>query len=142
VDLILERLEETVDVNLEDEEGMTPLMHSCRSGNGSIVKNLVYFHIVPRKRRDYPINLDKRDNIGRTALHYACIQGHDIIVQFLLLEHKRKGGLIVGPANINVQSCVDDSKCTPLMFACDWEHEEVSQVWVENYSQSREQKLT
>jgi len=117
-----------LDINLEDEEGMTPLMHACRVGNGPIARLLTEFYKIHNKKKVYPIEMNKRDNIGRTALHYASMEGHYLIVQYLLVKEKKHGIEIV---DINMQSFKEDGSCTALMFACDWDHEKVIDALIE-----------
>ena len=40
------RMKNDIDINLEDEEGMTPLMHACRVGNGPIARLLTEFYKI------------------------------------------------------------------------------------------------
>merc|ERR1719461_2247222 len=109
---------------------MTPLMHACRVGNGPIVRLLVGFYqqIVEQKKnhknkyKKFPIELNKRDLLGRTALHYACIEGNDLICQFLLVKKKFDSPDEVEVMDIDGKSNDLDGETTPLMFACDWGH--------------------
>jgi ankyrin repeat protein len=62
------------DLNLQDWDGMTPLMIACRAGNGDLVRQLV----------EARANLEIRDKRGRTALLAAADYGLPATVSFLL----------------------------------------------------------
>ena len=77
-------------VNVQDDEGHTPLMIHAENGN----KDIVFYLIT------HGAHVDRKDPAGRTALH---LTGHLTIVKTL----------VDGGASVNVQ---DDKGHTPLMI--------------------------
>lgn len=64
-------------VNVEDEDGFTPLHYAAHSGSLEIVQKLVETGSL----------VDHQNKYGRTALHMACTKGWIKIVKFFL-QHK------------------------------------------------------
>ncbi|KAF0688050.1 hypothetical protein As57867_020233, partial [Aphanomyces stellatus] len=85
------------DINAKDGELNTPLMLAARKGRLEIVQLLL-------ERPDlHDINLG--GNLGRSALHRACMEGHESVVTFLLAQ---------SGCDINAK---DGELSTPLMLA-------------------------
>jgi len=66
-----------VDVNLQDDRGVTVLHHACHRGNISTVKYLVesdHFHV----------DVNIRDDCGNMPLHSACMRGHKDIAEYFM----------------------------------------------------------
>ncbi|KAF0683085.1 Aste57867_24865 [Aphanomyces stellatus] len=85
------------DINAKDGELNTPLMLAARKGRLEIVQLLL-------ERPDlHDINLG--GNLGRSALHESCMEGHESVVTFLLAQ---------SGCDINAK---DGNRNTPLMLA-------------------------
>lgn len=83
----------------------SPLAIAAGNGNLDIVIFLIEkMGVLPN---DIQIGIDKKE-IGRTALHEACTNGHSDIVEYLL----EKG------ADINAQVIVDSKPMTPTPLIC------------------------
>lgn len=84
--------------NLRVARGYTPLMFACLSNkNIDVVRYLIDRGADPKRR----------NNVGETALHIACIKGNLEAVK-LLLAHNKTG-------EINLPNML---RTTPLMMAC------------------------
>ncbi|XP_006845489.2 probable E3 ubiquitin-protein ligase XBOS32 isoform X1 [Amborella trichopoda] len=71
-------LESGVDINLRNYCGQTALMQACRYGHWEVVQTLVLFKA----------NVHKADYLnGRTALHFAAVNGHSRCVRLLLADY-------------------------------------------------------
>lgn len=92
-----------------DENKMTMLHHASFSGNEVIVRQIL------STQPDQKLDLDATDIGGWAPLHYACDQGHDVVVALLLDEG----------ANVNAR---DDMKKTPLHLAAAQGHSAVVQL--------------
>merc|ERR1711976_1000330 len=86
-------------VDSKDVYGRTPLMLACLLDNES------YGHKMVRIFMKAGAYLNVKDNLNRTAFHYACMKGREDIVQMLLKEDN---------VEINVP---DNDGNTPLMHA-------------------------
>jgi ankyrin repeat protein len=64
-----------IQVNLQNNDGSTALMHACQHGAEPAVMNLL-------ERKDIQVNL--RNSNGWTALMFACVGKHENIVKILL----------------------------------------------------------
>ena len=73
LELMLER--DDVDVNLKDENGVTPLLWAIAKGHESMVRLLL-------ERDDVDVNL--KDENGATPLSWAIAKGHESVVRLLL----------------------------------------------------------
>ena len=62
IDLVKDLIEESAGVNIADEEGVSPIMHSLLLGDASIVSAII----------QSGADLDARDNYGNPAITYAC----------------------------------------------------------------------
>jgi serine/threonine-protein phosphatase 6 regulatory ankyrin repeat subunit B len=71
-------LSQRAQVETTDENGVTPLMAAACHGHVGVLKMLLQ-HMGGQ-------GLDERDHLGRTALFYAYIGGHEEIVAFLLSQ--------------------------------------------------------
>jgi ankyrin repeat protein len=64
-----------VDVNIQDENGCTPLHYSVARGDEAIVIKLL---------EDPNVHVNIRENFGKTPLHYSVEKGRDAVVLKLL----------------------------------------------------------
>ncbi|KAF0684812.1 hypothetical protein As57867_023162, partial [Aphanomyces stellatus] len=85
------------DINAKDGELSTPLMLAAWKGRLEIVQLLL-------ERPDLH-NINLGDNLGRSALHESCMEGHESVVTFLLAQ---------SGCDINAK---DENRNTPLMLA-------------------------
>ncbi|XP_072020929.1 uncharacterized protein [Amphiura filiformis] len=69
-----------VDPDVGDDEGNTPLMHACRTGNASVVKTL----IVSFKK--WGLNVNATNNEGISPLHEAARLGHTNVIRTLVID--------------------------------------------------------
>lgn len=70
-------LESGVDVNIRNYCGQTALMQACRYGHWEVVQTLVL----------YKANVNRADYLnGRTALHFAAVNGHSRCVRLLFAD--------------------------------------------------------
>ena len=61
-----------IDLNVQDNDGMTAIMEACQNGDIDVVKLLL----------SHPeIELNKTDKDGNTAFHLALLHGHSDIVE-------------------------------------------------------------
>jgi ankyrin repeat protein len=90
IDLLLN--DPSIDVDLSNKNGETPLMMASIDGNLPVVKTLVLQ------------NKALIDHISWTPLHYACAKGHFEVAQFLITN-----GAIVDSISLG--------NTTPLMMA-------------------------
>ncbi|KAL9565307.1 hypothetical protein ACKAV7_010667 [Fusarium commune] len=70
---------EKINVNLHDDEGLTPLSHAAQQGNEEIIQMLL-------SKPD--LDVDAKDDAGMTALAHAAKKGHLGAVELLLNEGK------------------------------------------------------
>lgn len=76
VALCYELLKEGADVNLRIHRGQTSLIFAAEQGQFEILRLLL----------THPnVDIEARDDLARTALHWASIQGHEAIAKELLL---------------------------------------------------------
>jgi ankyrin repeat protein len=87
-------LEFGADVHAKDQKGISILMHAARTGNISIVKNLV----------SHGADVNVKSPKGITPLYTAAINGHNGIIEFLLSE------------GVDIDGRLNDGE-TPLMAA-------------------------
>ena len=101
-DGVFEKIEEivsTLNINHEDEDGMTLLARACNDGKVELVKLLV----------KYDVNVNYANKLGRTALFYSCPTAN-IIASTKIIK------ILLGVgSNINH---VDKGGDTPLTIAC------------------------
>jgi ankyrin repeat protein len=83
------------DVNMQDDEGRTPLHYAAAHNNTRIAQLLV----------DSKADLEKVDSKNNTALHYACGYGRLDVVDILL-----RGGASVSAENENGKKPLDLAK--------------------------------
>ena len=70
--------QEKIDIDLKDDEGMTPLMHAAKNGFISILKLLIYYNANPHLKNDYDV----------TALIIARKNGNKLCEDMLELPIK------------------------------------------------------
>ena len=137
IEIIKDLIEKGVDINLQDADGWTALFAACNDGNAQLTDILLnadadpnistnegtWEGISPLMRASQTGNheivklliqkgadVNKKDQDGWTALHWACDEqrdGHDQVVDLLL------------QANADVNICSTVAKLSPLMLACD-----------------------
>lgn len=86
-------------VGFQSEKQMTPLMTAASLGNKKIVELLL----------DHGADMDLRDNLGYTALHWAAYYNHSAVAEALV----KRG------ASLNIQ---DRKGSTPLILAAYYGH--------------------
>jgi ankyrin repeat protein len=101
----LQGLEERIEMK------WTPLMEACGEGNVGLVREIVQ-HMGLQE-------LEETDDDGRTALHWAAIDGHNEVVALLLDKGAQAGN-------------GDDNDSTPLMLAAYRGHLGVVQLIVQH----------
>lgn len=94
LDLLLKH--PTVDLDIPDQSGRTPLLRAADAGHTKCTRMLL----------DKGANMKHVDHEGRTALSLAAIKGHKVVAKLLL-----KNG-----ADIDKQ---DEKGCTPLALAAE-----------------------
>ena len=88
-------IEYGADVNIQDNNGQTPLYHACDKNNADLATLLL----------NHGANVDIKDHFGRTPLHRTCYDNNLRITAFLI-EHG---------ADVNIQNVRGG---TPLYAAC------------------------
>jgi ankyrin repeat protein len=87
------------DVNAVDDEGLTPLMHAVRKtrdkqslwqSHESVIKAIVYYLLQTGK-----VNIDQKDNAGKTALVHA-LENYNFDMVKILLERGANKGIPTG----------------------------------------------
>lgn len=81
----LESLPIEINVNVQDDKGLTPLM--CASANG-------HLDIVEYLIRERGANLNIKNNEGKTALDLAKENGHEEVAKFLIKFGAKHGNEI------------------------------------------------
>ncbi|WP_410542263.1 ankyrin repeat domain-containing protein [Wolbachia endosymbiont of Tetranychus urticae] len=127
-------LDNEAEVNLHNNHNMTPLHLAASRSYMEIVELLLkkvsldplkwaatygYLNVVKYLIDEKSVNVETKDNYGRTSLHWAAQNGHKEIVDTLL----NKG------ANVNA---ADSEKTTPLHVASYVGHKEVVEVLLNN----------
>ncbi|KAJ3129785.1 hypothetical protein HK098_000155 [Nowakowskiella sp. JEL0407] len=93
-------------LSAKDKYGCTALMKAAYNNHIDIVKKIIDVRTI--KDLQNAVNIDEEDNMGMTALTWACINGNDQIVR-ILLE--------LGGANIDGARTMRRSVPTPLIAA-------------------------
>lgn len=86
-------------LNIEKEDGTTPLHYATRNGREEIVEHIL--KVSARKK----YNIDKLTKSKQTALHIACVEGYLSIVK-LLLDHGATIDVESQNGNTAVHMCV------------------------------------
>ena len=110
----------------EEKEFIDALFSSARYGDVEDIKTILNHHIVSNgkvddEEKNTTINnnfVNFQDENGRTALFYACANGHIDAVEVLVNEFN---------ANIMKTTNTDESTC--LHWACLNGHEKVAPIW-------------
>ncbi len=141
-DLVKKKIESGADVNINDDNGNTPLYYASRNRHTEIVKLLF----------DHGADVNTKNNVGDTPLHYASIHGQTEIVKLLLkygadvnaknnygdtpLNYTSSRGhteivklLLAHGADVNVK---DKYGNTPLYFASGEGHTEIVKLLLEH----------
>jgi len=92
-------VEKGTDINKNNNEGLFPIIETCKNGNEALTKILI----------EHVADINKQCRNGWTPLLYSCQEGHDSIVKYL----------IENGANINEET--NDGR-TPLFNACQSRH--------------------
>ncbi len=99
----------SIDLEIPDKFGQTPLLRAADAGHTKCVRMLI----------DKGANVKHADNEGRTALSLAAIKGHKVVAKLLLKNH----------AEINAQ---DEKGNTPLALAAEKNHDAVVRFLLES----------
>ena len=91
VRLLCNVAKQDVDLNLQDFDGNTPLMHSVRTANASLVKFLL------EELNEFQVDIDVRNNEDRTPYLEAIRLGHEQCAQILLREGNASTKIQVNP---------------------------------------------
>jgi ankyrin repeat protein len=106
-DIVFFLLKKGIDVNQQDKDLFSALMHASKRGHKEIVQMLL---------QDKNIRLNQHDRYGCTALIEASKRGHKEIVQMLLQDKN---------ININKQN---ENGSTALMCASEYGHKEIVNI--------------
>lgn len=102
-DLLLQRKDLNVDINIKDSIGRTPLHHAIWHKQFAMAKRLIQVNA----------KVNAQDNNGFTALHYACQTKEKRFLQMLIEETTCDPKLV---CNVTINKYVNF--LTPLQFAC------------------------
>lgn len=91
VRLICTVADQDVDLNLQDLDGNTPLMHSVRTGNVDLVKFLL------NELKKFQVDIDVRNHEDRTPYLEAKRLGHENCAKILLTEGNASANIQVNP---------------------------------------------
>ena len=91
VRLLCNVAKQDVDLNLQDFEGNTPMMHSVRTGNSSLVKFLL------DELNKFQVGIDVRNHEDRTPYLEAKRLGYEDCAQILLTEGNASTKIQVNP---------------------------------------------
>lgn len=91
VRLLINVANQDVDLNLQDFEGNTPLMHSVRTGNAGLVKFLL------DELNKFQVDIDVRNHEDRTPYLEAKRLGYEECAQILLTEGNASTNIQVNP---------------------------------------------
>lgn len=109
LNLIYYMISKDIDVNAQNNKGMTPFMLSCAYGQKYIANQLILqTSLIDHSKRDNSgfdnflwavelreqviltkllqqgLNIDVQDNLGRTPLHRSCLNNYPELIKFLL----------------------------------------------------------
>lgn len=70
--------------NIQDSQGKSAFLLAVKMGNSAVVET--FLMLASENRFNPPLDINLRDNQGRTALHYACAIGRPDLVQKLLKQ--------------------------------------------------------
>jgi len=76
---LLDTRSDSIDINMFNSEGSTPIQQACMSGQLELVQLMIRYGADP--------NLSSRD--GWSTLHMAAFSGHSEITQYILICSKR-----------------------------------------------------
>ncbi|XP_071119667.1 serine/threonine-protein phosphatase 6 regulatory ankyrin repeat subunit A-like [Haliotis cracherodii] len=102
--------EDVLDINEPDTDGNTPLHHSALSGNPRIVGQIV--DVFKR----FGLNVDRRNNLGYTALLLACKNGNYVSAHVLFTKGTASPTLRDGEFYLNAVDWVGRSHSLQLRF--------------------------
>ena len=85
----------TIDMNVQDNMGMTPLYAACSEGHADVLSFLIH---------DGRVDVMKSEEDGRTPLHAACQEGRLEVVKLLVGDER---------VDVNVK---DEKGVTPLLL--------------------------
>ena len=91
VRLLVNVAKQDVDLNLRDDDGSTPVMHSVRTGNATLVKFIV------SELNKFQVNIDVRNLKDRTPYLEAKRLGNEECVTILLTEGNASTNIQVNP---------------------------------------------
>lgn len=109
LNLIYYMIGQNIDINAQNDKGMTPFMLSCAHGQRYIAKQLILQpSLIDHSKRDNSgfdnflwavelrdkgiltnllqqgLNIDVQDNLGRSPLHRSCLNNYPELIKFLL----------------------------------------------------------
>lgn len=109
LNLIYYMISKDIDINAQNNKGMTPFMLSCAYGQKYIANQLILqTSLIDHSKRDNSgfdnflwavelreqviltkllqqgLNIDVQDNLGRTPLHRSCLNNYPELIKFLL----------------------------------------------------------
>lgn len=94
-------LQNCMDTNEPDSDGLTPLMHAVAGGHEEVVGLLL----------SHRARLGDRDNRRRSVLHWAVLTYREAVLRLLLKHAATDDPLLI--------DAYDESGCTPLHAAID-----------------------
>ena len=93
---------------MEEDEIGKELLNACRDGELSVVISVI------EKHYNY-LNINWQDEDGWSPLFYACSNGHDEIVSYLLSFNNNNNNNNNNNLNVNIQT---NAGQTPFSAAC------------------------
>ena len=109
-----------IDFNTKSKSGHTPLIFASYTGHVNIVKRLLaHLDKNDHLKESFDINHQDEEE-GCTALSFACLNGHEQVVETLLIVK-----------NIDVNKSTEEG-ATPLTIACENGHEKVVKILLAN----------
>ncbi len=111
VNVLLEH--EPGSIQWHNKKGLTPLMAAAKNGNTTIAQILL-------SKLQYPKEyINRMDNSGKSALMYACQNGHYKMVDMLITK------------GVDVNKW-DENEYTPLILSCVHGHKEIVECLLKN----------
>ncbi|CAB0040658.1 unnamed protein product [Trichogramma brassicae] len=126
------------DPNVTNKDGLTPLLYVCKLRYDDYEVVEMFFEICDVTQK--AVQVDARDDSGKTALHWSVVRGHENIVESLL---KRSDSPKLTPRRVTRQSirdtqrrvkvnAVDNYGQTPLHLAVEGSNERIIELLLRN----------